>query len=39
MELLNEDSKSSAGSNPSFNLSRDLYPPMSLGRLDEMRNR
>ncbi|KAG6789024.1 hypothetical protein POTOM_005107 [Populus tomentosa] len=38
-ELLNEDSKSSAGSNPSFSLSRDPYPPMPLGRLDEMRNR
>ncbi|KAL3610769.1 hypothetical protein D5086_001789, partial [Populus alba] len=38
-ELLNEDSKSSAGSNPSFSLSRDPYPPMPLGRVDEMRNR
>ncbi|KAG6792432.1 hypothetical protein POTOM_001581 [Populus tomentosa] len=38
-ELLNEDSKGSAGSNPSFSLSRDPYPPMPLGRLDEMRNR
>ncbi|CAK7356880.1 unnamed protein product [Dovyalis caffra] len=38
-ELLNEDSNSSAGSNPSFNLSRDLYPPLPLGRHDEIRNR
>ena len=38
MELLSEDSKSTAGSNPSFNLSSDLYPPMPLGRFDEMRN-
>ncbi|KAF9685151.1 hypothetical protein SADUNF_Sadunf03G0024600 [Salix dunnii] len=39
MELLNEDSMSSAGSNPSFHLSRDLYPPLPLGRHDEIRNR
>lgn len=39
MELLDEDSKSSADSNPSFHLSRDLYPPLPLGRHDEIRNR
>lgn len=37
--LSNGDTKSSAGSKPSFNLCRDLYPPLPLGRHDEIRNR
>ncbi|KAJ9179350.1 hypothetical protein P3X46_011150 [Hevea brasiliensis] len=39
MPLSNGDAKSSAGSNPSFKPSRDLYPPIPLGIHDELRNR
>lgn len=39
MPLSNGDAKGSAGSNPSFKVCRDLYPPIPLGRHDELRNR
>lgn len=39
MDLSNGDTRSSAGSNPSVNLSKELYPPMSKGRHDCLRYR
>ncbi|KDP40751.1 hypothetical protein JCGZ_24750 [Jatropha curcas] len=39
MPLTNGNAKTSGDSNPSFTFCRDLYPPIPLGRHDELRNR